>query len=133
MRAALPALFATALASGAAGAECGRAEGFARVVGERVVLLFRPEPAPIAVGRALELELRVCTAGGEPFDGTVEVDAVMPAHGHGMNYRPEAERTGPGRYRVRGVLLHMPGRWQIRFVLRDADGSERLAVARELG
>lgn len=41
------------------------------------------------------------------------VSAWMPDHGHGMNRKPEAEEVAPGRYRVRGMLLHMGGFWQL--------------------
>jgi len=43
----------------------------------------------------------------------------MPEHGHGMNYRPTIEVLGDGRFRASGLLLHMPGRWQLSFTVGD--------------
>ncbi|MEY4535012.1 MAG: hypothetical protein RLZZ246_1330 [Planctomycetota bacterium] len=84
-----------------------------RVAGERDEL---PESDPF------DLEVRIEDASGQPVDAALEFDAEMPHHGHGMNVRPTIERTGPGRHLVRGVLLHMGGRWEIAFDLGDPDG-----------
>lgn len=43
----------------------------------------------------------------------VRVDADMPAHGHGMVTKPQTVRVDEGRYRVDGMLLHMPGDWVV--------------------
>ncbi|QDU69564.1 FixH family protein [Engelhardtia mirabilis] len=60
---------------------------------------------------ALELEL---LDGAEPVTGAeVGVSAFMPDHGHGMNYVPQTTELGAGHYRVEGMLLHMPGFWQL--------------------
>lgn len=107
--------------------------GFELVTAGDVAVGFRPEPAPLAVGRDFELDVGVCTVpGGAPLDAALDVDAAMPAHGHGMNYRPVVQRTGPGRYRVRGLMLHMPGRWVLRFAVRDDAGTTRFAVERDV-
>ena len=53
----------------------------------------------------------------------VAVDAWMPEHRHGMNYRPTVTRLAPGRWRAEGLMFHMPGRWELVFTV---DG-ERLA------
>lgn len=84
-----------------------------RLAGERDEL---PDSDPF------DLEVRVDDANGAPADVSLELDAEMPHHGHGMNVRPVVERTGPGRFIVRGVLLHMSGRWELAFDLGDPDG-----------
>ena len=72
----------------------------------------------IAVGRHFALELQVC-----PEDTRlVRVDATMPEHRHGMNYRPSLAALGGGRWRAEGLMFHMPGRWQLRFDVVDAGG-----------
>ena len=43
----------------------------------------------------------------------VRVDATMPAHRHGMNYRPSVHNEGAGRWRVEGLLWHMSGLWEL--------------------
>jgi hypothetical protein len=53
------------------------------------------------------------------------VDAQMPEHRHGMNYRPTVSATGNGRYVAEGLLFHMPSRWQLRFdVERDGPAAQ---------
>ena len=43
----------------------------------------------------------------------IQIDADMPAHGHGINTQPEIERIGEGEYEVRGLLFHMGGLWEL--------------------
>ena len=64
-------------------------------------------------------------AGRSPGTG-LSVDATMPAHGHGMNYKAAVREVGEGRYRAEGLLFHMPGRWQLVFDVRTADKGERV-------
>ena len=77
----------------------------------------------LAVSRHFTMDVGACAKGGA-LPETLKVDAQMPEHRHGMNYRPEAKRTGEGRWRVEGMMFHMPGRWEIAFEL----GGERLAA-----
>jgi hypothetical protein len=77
---------------------------------------FVPEPAPWAVGRHVNLRGVLC--GNARL---LRVDADMPAHRHGMNYRPTLEAQADGRFLAQGLMLHMPGRWRIRFEI-EADG-----------
>ena len=61
------------------------------------------------------------------------VDADMPAHGHGINTTPVFEKLENGHYRIDGMLLHMPGAWEIYFDLKSADaGSFRMTYPLEL-
>lgn len=86
-------------------------------------ILYRAAPA-LRVGAHFALELAVCPAPGELL-----VDAWMPEHRHGMNYRPSVTALGDGRYRAEGLLFHMPGRWEFLFELRGGGGTERFAHA----
>lgn len=93
----------------------------------RQQLAFVPIPGQLAVGRHFSLDLVVCPRPGWSLPLAVRVDADMPAHRHGMNYRPTVRQLGDGRYRVDGLMLHMPGRWRLLFDL-SADGRiERLS------
>ena len=93
--------------------------------GEGTTLAFAPSPWPLPVGQPLSLQIAVC-----PPATLVAVDADMPAHRHGMNYRPSLRSLGDGRYAAEGLLLHMPGRWRFIFDL-ERDG-RRLRLTREL-
>ncbi len=85
-------------------------------------LAYRIDPAP-AVGRMVAVEVTACD--GLVLDG---FDARMPQHGHGLNYRPRITADGPGRYRVDGVLFHMPGAWQFVFDVRAGGTARRLTA-----
>lgn len=85
----------------------GRAEG------SGVVVVFDARPPAIEVGRHFSLEIRACADGAAPL--LTRVDADMPEHRHGMNYRPSLAATGEGRYVADGLLFHMPGRWRLSF------------------
>jgi hypothetical protein len=129
MSARLALLAAVLLAATAGAAErCEPPSGFAaqgRLSASDVVVLFRTVPATIEVGRHFAVEAIVCATAATQG---LRVDAHMPEHRHGMNYRPTVAATGVGRYRAEGLLFHMPGRWQLLFDV-DRDGrTERLAT-----
>jgi len=109
--------------SQAQAADCGAVLGGvgARAESERYTVAYRIEPAPIAVGRAFAIEVQVCAKGQAAVPTGLRVDAHMPAHRHGMNYRPTVVAVGGGRFRAEGLLFHMPGRWELIFDL-DAPG-----------
>ena len=119
----------------AADADCGAgldARQRRVVSSPRHQVVFVAQPAPMAVGRHFSLDIVVCARGGASLPLALRVDADMPAHRHGMNYRPTVRALGDGRYRVDGLLLHMAGRWRLLFDL-TADGRlERLTHEFEL-
>src|SRR5687767_880546 len=90
--------------------ESARAPSARRVESPRYVVVFRPTPEPIAVGQHFTLDAVVCARdGARPATG-LRVDAVMPEHRHGMNYRAGVSKRGEGRFVAEGLLFHMPGR-----------------------
>ena len=89
-------------------------------------LSYRPEPAGIAVDRQFSLILHICTNTSVE---ALTVDATMPEHRHGMNYRPSVTAIGAGAYRADGLLLHMPGRWEFVFGVRAGGRTERLTAS----
>lgn len=89
-----------------------------RVEGPGVALAWRvdgSEAVPLAEPFALVITL--CPATAE----LQSVDATMPAHRHGMNYRPSVLRLADGRWRAEGLLWHMGGEWALQWTVR-ADG-----------
>ncbi len=84
------------------------------------------EPAAIVQGRHFAVEVQLCE-GAVPAGATLgRVDASMPEHRHGMNYRPRITALGNGRFRAEGMMFHMSGRWQLEFEVRSAKGTARL-------
>jgi len=88
----------------------------------RYLVLYRTHPSPLRVGQHFTVDFAVC-----PAPESVRVDAWMPEHRHGMNYRPTVTATGEGRYRAEGLMLHMAGKWELIFEARAKDSVERVA------
>jgi hypothetical protein len=105
--------------------DLGRGTGWV-VFSDHYMIAFRPEPMRIELGQPFALLFNVCTKSNNPAE-LVAVDAQMPEHKHGMNYRPTIVAMGSGRYRVEGMVFHMPGRWEITFDVRAGEESERLS------
>ena len=124
-------VLAAPLAVGAAHAVCG--DGLPNATRTLIetgglTLAFAPRPAPIAVGRHFSIDVVVCAASNAPAPALVRVDAEMPAHRHGMNYRAAIHPLDGDRYAVDGLMFHMPGRWRFLFTLgRDRGGQTTLA------
>jgi len=106
---------------------CSPPEGFHALSSPDAQIAYRWEPERLEVGRFFAVEVIVCrTAGAREPEG-VTVDALMPAHGHGMNYRPTSERLGGDRFRAAGLMLHMPGRGRFTFDILHGGGRTRLS------
>jgi hypothetical protein len=72
----------------------------------------KPSPTQIKVGQQFTLVLTVC---GEAANVTITaVHAMMPKHGHGINYQARVTSADTqGTYQAEGMLLHMPGQWRL--------------------
>jgi hypothetical protein len=99
-----------------------------RVAGARYEIAFVPVPAPIEAGRHFALDIVVCAAPGVAPPQALRVDAVMPEHRHGMNYRAAVVARDGGIYRADGLMFHMPGRWDLIFDVVAGERSERLVA-----
>jgi hypothetical protein len=121
-------LLAGVLAGAAASAwACGEAlgAGTQKLAGEGWQIAWRAAPSPVPVGKHFALDIALCAPAGQPLPAALRVDATMPEHKHGMNYRPSVEPQGPGQFRADGLMFHMPGRWELDFEWRDAGGAAR--------
>ena len=105
-----------ALALGGQAAACELPPG-KRLESERLALSYRTVPTKIDPSQHFEVHFGFCPN----VQGPIKVDAHMPEHRHGMNYRPSVSAAGGG-YRSEGWLFHMPGRWEFVFEV----GGERL-------
>lgn len=74
---------------------------------------WRPVGGPIPLNEPFELDVEVRNKGEQELirNANLSVIAEMPAHGHGMLREPRASLGEDGRYRVKGMLMHMTGRW----------------------
>ena len=117
MRALLVALLAVAPAAMACELPGGGAQ---KLQSAHYLVLYRSNPAPLKVGQHFALEFAVC-----PAPESVRVDAWMPDHKHGMNYRATITGKGEGPYKAEGLMLHMAGKWELIFEVRAKDKVER--------
>ena len=104
------------------------AEAGAPLVAGAVQLAWRAEPQAIVVGQPFAVLVSVCPATVQ----LTRVDATMPEHRHGMNYRPTLRALGDGLWRAEGLLWHMRGRWELRLDVLGPDGPQTLRHSRVL-
>lgn len=89
---------------------------------------WRPLVEPIPLADPFDVEVEVWTDDSMTEAGRFDrilVDAGMPHHRHGMNIVPEISPDGTARWIARGMLFHMPGRWQLYVDLIDDGRLER--------
>jgi hypothetical protein len=105
--------------------DLGRGSGWI-VFSDQLLMAFRPDPLRIEVGEPFALVVNLCARRGGAAE-LLAVDANMPEHRHGMNYRATIVPKGEGRFRAEGLLFHMPGRWEVTFDVRVGAENDRLA------
>ena len=116
------------LAATGSGEGCEAPSGFTareRLAVRDVVVFFRTVPPAIEVGRHFTVEAIICAPATLQ---RLRIDARMPEHNHGMNYRPTIALTADGRWQAEGLMFHMPGRWQLVFDVDHGGRTERLAT-----
>jgi hypothetical protein len=118
-------------ASAASCAEIGKIAG-TRLTEGGTVLVVRFPDGKVKVGQPFAVELIACAADGRPVR-FARVDAWMPAHGHGMNYRPTKKTLGDGHRRYDGFLFHMPGTWELRADIVTDNGRARFRLPIKVG
>lgn len=99
------------------------------------VVRYRTTPSPIPLNEPFAVEFRVRwsdAAKSSPPDVKVLVDAAMPEHQHGMNVQPKLIEDGPAAGTARGMLFHMPGRWELYFDITRNGVTERAQTSIEL-
>jgi len=107
-------------------AACPPASGDGKLLAAGPVqLAWRVDGAPIANGGHFALLIQACPADVR----LLKVDAGMPEHRHGMNYRPSLHALGDGRWRADGLMFHMAGRWELSFDAELDGRRERLVDA----
>jgi hypothetical protein len=111
---------------------CPSLAGGSRLESERFVVEFRAEPDRIPVGKHFSLVISVCPKDSRVVAESVQVDAHMPEHRHGMNYSAAVSSPSAGNYRAEGLMFHMPGRWELIVDVRSRGKTDRLTRAIQL-
>ncbi len=114
--------------AGAGAHACGDTLAGARATVENsnYTVVYTTAPSPVEVGRHFTIDFAVCVRGKAAAPQEVRLDASMPVHRHGMNYRPTVTTLRPGVYRGEGLLFHMPGRWDLAFDVVAGNQTQRL-------
>ncbi len=110
----------------AADADCPAPTGGWRLSAPGMAMSVRADPPAPRVGERFSLHIALCP--GEPGRriDSLGVDATMPEHRHGMNYRPQVRRLDERHFQADGLLMHMPGRWELVLEARGPGGGQRL-------
>ena len=77
-----------------------------------VSVLEYPSPIPKNKHFNLTVQIREKAEAAE-FTESIEIEADMPSHGHGMNTTPKISKLEDGLFKIEGMLLHMSGEWEI--------------------
>ena len=83
---------------------------------------FSPSPEEMPLNKVFEL---ITSVEGDGAIKSLRVDAAMPAHGHGMMTDPITTLQADGSYKTTGMLLSMPGDWEIYFDIDNGGTIER--------
>lgn len=81
------------------------------------LITYTSQPQVLPLNEPFSIEVKLYRPEtGERIDDSairIEADADMPAHRHGMVRVPRVTKSGPGEFRVDGMMMHMPGYWQL--------------------
>ncbi len=97
-----------------------KAEGPATGLSARIATT----PAAVPVGSPFSATVVICGANG----GAVErftIDATMPRHRHGMNYKPKIVSGAGHSYEATGLFFHMPGLWRFEVTVQAQQKRQR--------
>jgi hypothetical protein len=93
---------------------------------------FTPSLLPIPVGKQFNVAFEICPLNGKPLPSGVKIDADMPAHKHGMNYKAKVSQNAKG-YLAEGLMFHMRGKWRVTFELEQKDiGTTPARISQEI-
>ncbi len=95
-----------------------------RLESKSYVLAYLASPE---VGKHFAVEVAACAKNG-PAPTALKIDAHMPEHRHGMNYKPTVRPAGPGRWQAEGLMFHMPGKWEFVFFVEGERMTRELVV-----
>ncbi len=100
-----------------------------RLQGSKVSVLMELPSSAIKVSQAFSVKALLCPKEDGASITRATVDASMPEHQHGMNYKPktqlgqgvDTQATGPRLLSAQGLVFHMPGKWQFEFQVFGKD------------
>ncbi|MDD9890126.1 MAG: FixH family protein [Gammaproteobacteria bacterium] len=83
---------------------------------------------PMGINQIHSWRLEISNTAGLVSGANISVEGGMPEHNHGLPTQPQVtEEIEPGVYLIEGIRFHMPGSWQMRFVIQF-EGADTEAV-----
>ena len=92
---------------------CGLENAEKIKIDDSLTMSYQLEDSTIVVGQHFSMLFNFCKNGKNVSVNHLALNANMPAHGHGMNYRISVVETASRQYKAEGFLFHMPGSWQV--------------------
>ncbi|MEO1262282.1 MAG: hypothetical protein AAFZ15_25980 [Bacteroidota bacterium] len=88
------------------------------------------EPAEIPFNEFFNVLIELDTAHFKNVDlQQMNVEAIMPSHGHGMNVQPiVSPGEKPNSFKASGMLFHMRGDWEVQVFIKHADKLEKATL-----
>jgi hypothetical protein len=99
--------------------------------GERYLIHLDGVPPTLRSSESQTWCVRVTDAQGKSLPNLkLSFTGGMPQHGHGLPNVPATthKRSAQCPYRIDGIEFHMPGVWQVGFVIVDAKGQRHEAL-----
>ena len=115
----LPSLFGASLLATTSAQACAPENALELTSSQEAPFQAYAELGLETISKPFDIDLYFCGDAIENID-RVKVDAIMPAHQHGMNYTPEISGIEPGIYRISGMFFHMPGMWELQVSTHSA-------------
>ena len=94
--------------------------------GQRTGLSARILTAPVTVpvGQPFSAKVVICGSNEQAVD-SFSIDATMPQHRHGMNYKPSVTSGDDRKYEATGLFFHMPGLWRFEVTVQSKGKPQR--------
>jgi len=92
---------------------------------------FHVNSTTIPLNAPFDASVTLCSRS-ERVPTRLVVDATMPAHKHGMNYKVTAVPVDDRTYTVENLLFHMPGVWRVEVTAYDNNKPHRFTHEVEL-
>jgi len=82
------------------------------------------EPSIDPIPQSEDFSVTVTVTGPGADQVTLEWDAIMPAHNHGMSKEAAVTANGDGTFTVDGMFFQMPGHWRMMGDVSDGEIAE---------
>jgi hypothetical protein len=120
LRAMIWSLLALCSASTSAIADCANGGSHVEMrapKGAPFKVMLELNPKPVVVSSPVQAKIGVCIGQGISIT-RIAINATMPLHRHGMNYRATLRRQVGNTFKATGLFFHMPGLWRIEVSVR---------------